>query len=263
MLHDCQVYMSKRKRFVITSLILSLGFIGIGFMGDQYKFYSIAVLGALSVALFSWSLREGLSRNMTLLTLILPLFFTLGVGLFWFLLPRSLFAQVPIVLFYGIGIYALCLTSNIYTVSTIRTIALMRAARGVGFVLTLITLFLVYDAILSVKINYILTGGLVFLLSFPLFLQGFWTVVLEESLQKEVLLVSLISSMIMGELSLGLYFWPVTVVVGSLFLTVAGYVLLGLGQAKLEGRLFTQTVREYLILGSMVFLAMFLATYWS
>ena len=67
----------------------------------------------------------------------------------------------------------------------------------------------------------------------------------------------------MGEIALSLYFWPVTVVVGSLFLTIAVYMLLGLGQAKIEGRLFSQTVREYLIVGVLVFIGMFFATRWG
>ncbi len=67
----------------------------------------------------------------------------------------------------------------------------------------------------------------------------------------------------MGEVALGLAFLPVTVVVGSLFMTVAMYMLLGLGQAKLESRLFSQTVREYLVVGTLVFIGMFLATHWG
>lgn len=255
--------MSKRKRFIITSLGLSFGFIAIQFISDRYRFLSIGFLGLISVSLFTWSLRESLRKNMTLVTLILPLYFTYGVGLFWFLLPRNLLAQIPIVIFYGFGIYSLCLTSNIYTVAAIRTIALMRAARGVGFVLSLITFFLIFDAILSLRVNLFLTASAVALSSFPLFFQGYWSVSLKSRLGKDELLTSFVSSLMLGELAIGLHFWPVTVVVGSLFLTVACYMLLGLGQAKLEGRLFSQTVREYLILGILVFIGMFFATRWG
>jgi len=66
-----------------------------------------------------------------------------------------------------------------------------------------------------------------------------------------------------GEIALALAFWPVTLVVGSLFLTVAVYVLLGLGQAQLEQRLFSQTLKEYLTVGILVFAGMFFATHWS
>src|SRR3989344_6959494 len=121
--------MSKRKRFIITSVILSLGFIGVRILPDSYRFLSIGALGIITAVLFVWSLREGLGLNLTLLSLILPTFFTLGVGLFWFLLPSSVFARIPIIILYGLGIYTLCLTTNIYTVAAVRTIALLRAAR--------------------------------------------------------------------------------------------------------------------------------------
>lgn len=255
--------MDKRQRFVIVSGVLSFGFIGVQFVGDQFKFFRIGGLGVLSVILFSWSLHESLRKNATLLTLILPFYFTVGVGLFWFLLPRNLFAQIPIVIFYGLGIYALSLTANIYTVAAVRTIALMRAARGVGFVLTLVAFFLIFDAILSLRVNLFITSGVVVATSLPLFIQGFWATTLDKKINSETFLISIISSLVIGEMALGLHFWPVTIVVGSLFLTVVCYMLLGLGQAKLERRLFSQTVREYFILGVLVFVGMFFATRWG
>jgi hypothetical protein len=195
--------------------------------------------------------------------LILPAFFTFGVGIFWFLLPSNILVRVPVFIIYGLGIYVLCLTSNIYTVSAIRTIALLRAARGVGFVLTLLTYFLIYDAIYSLRAPLYIFSPAVLFVSFPLFFQGYWSASLDTALAKDIMRLSVISSLIMAESSVCLYFWPATVVVGSLFLTVAAYVLLGLGQAKIETRLFLQTVREYLILGILVFIGMFFATHWG
>jgi hypothetical protein len=255
--------MSKRTRFVITSLILSFGFVGIQFLNDQNRFWAIGILGILTFALFFWSLFENLGKNMTLLTLILPVMFTLGVGFFWFLLPANIFARIPIVLFYGVGIYILCLTANIYLVASVRTIALLRAARGVGFVLTLLVSFLIFDAILSVRTGIFFLIPAVFALSFPLYLQGFWTMILEKENSREVMMLTLVSSLLTAELAAALYFWPVTIVVGSLFLTVSFYMLLGLGQSKLEGRLFASTVREHLVVGILIFIAMFIATRWG
>lgn len=255
--------MSKRRRFVITSALLSLGFIAIQFLNDQNRFWAIGVLGLATLILFAWSLWGTLGRNMTLLTLVLPTIFTLGVGIFWFLLPANVYTRIPIVLFYGIGIYVLALTMNIFTVSAVRTIALLRAARGVGFVLSLVTSFLVYDTILSLRAEIYILAALVFVVSFPLFLQGFWSVLLEGSINKDLFTLSLTSSLVIAEVAAALYFWPVTVVVGSLFLTVAFYVILGLGQSKLDGRLFASVVREHLIVGTLVFIAMFFATHWG
>jgi hypothetical protein len=255
--------MSKRRRFVITSILLCLGFVGIQFLNDQNRFWAIGVLGLVTIILFSWSLFEGLGRNMTLLTLTLPTIFTLGVGTFWFLLPANIFARIPVVIFFGIGIYVLCLTMNIFTVSAIRTIALLRAARGVGFVLSLVTSFLVFDAIISLRYPIYYLLPLVLVISFPLFLQGFWSVILEKEFSKDIFILSAVSTLVMTEIAAVIFFWPVTVVVGSLFLTVTFYILLGLGQSKLEGRLFSATVREHLIVGALVFAAMFLATHWG
>lgn len=255
--------MSKRKRFVITSLFLSLGFIVIQIIGNQYRFIGIGLLTLATLLLFIWSLWEGLGIDMTILSLILPVLFTLGVGLFWFLLPVSILARIPVIIFYAVGIYALCLTSNIYTVASIRSIALLRAARGVGFILTLVVSFLMYDAILSLKLHYYITFLCVSLISMPIYYQGIWPVKLGDKFSIEDIIISIIFSLITSEVSLSIFFWPVTVVVGSLFLTVVVYVLLGLGQAKLEGRLFSQTIREYLLVGITVFIGMLLSTHWA
>jgi len=255
--------MSKRKRFVLTSILLSLGFLGVQLLEDSYKFTAIGGLAFMTLILFVWSLKEGLGRNLTLLSLLLPCMFTIGVGLFWFLLPANIFTRIPILFLYGFGIYAISLTMNIYTVSTTRTIALLRAARGVGFVLTLVTAFLLYDATISLNEDMFVTTFLVLIISFPLFLQGFWAIPLDTKLSVRITLMSLISTIIVGQIAVILYFWPVTIIVGSLFLTVSIYVLLGLGQARLESRLFTTTVREYVLLGTLVLIGMVFATKWA
>ncbi|HJY98391.1 MAG TPA: hypothetical protein VJ227_01615 [Patescibacteria group bacterium] len=255
--------MSKRRRFVIASLILSLGFVGIQYLTDQNRFWAIAVLGLATIVLFAWSLWGTLGKNMTLLTLVLPVMFTVGVGIFWFLLPANIYTRIPIVIFYGIGIYILLLTVNIFTVSAVRTIALLRAAKGVGFVLSLVTAFLIFDAIFSLRTEAYYLAPAIFVVSLPLYLQGFWTVLLEKKLPKDILNLSIVSSLVTAEIGLALYFWPVTVVVGSLFLTVFFYVLMGLGQAKIDGRLFPSVIREHLVVGTLVFAAMFFATHWG
>lgn len=255
--------MSKRGRFIITSIILSLGLLGIQYIDSLYKFYAMFGLIFLTVILFIYSLREGLEKNMTLTTLLLPALFTLGVGLFWFLLPANLFTRIPIVIFFASGIYVLCLTMNIYSVSAFKNIALLRAARGVGFVLTLLTSFFLFDTILSLRQPIYATLPLYFICTFLLFFQGFWSIDLKKNLTANLLIITLISSLVLTELSILLFFWPTTVVVGSLFLTSGVYLLLGLGQAKLEERLFPTTLREYFTLGIIVFIGMFFATHWG
>lgn len=255
--------MTKRQKFVITAILLSLGFLGINFLDNTYRFWAIGALSIATILGFIWGLWEGLGLNATLLTLILPALFTLGVGIFWFLLPSVVIARIPVIITYGVGIYALALTSNIYSVSAVRNIALMRAAKGVGFVLTLLTAFLVFDAIFSLRVNLLLVLPLVFSASFLLFLQGLWASSLDHELEEGIVKKSLVLALGIVQVAALLFFWPVTVVVGSLFLTIAVYVLLGLGQASIEGKLFRTTVREYLTIGVVVFVAMLFATSWG
>ncbi len=255
---------TKRKRFVVTSLLLSIGFILINLTSHENKILYVFLLTFFTLLMFIWNLWEGLFFNATLLSLVLPPLFTLGVGLFWFLIPTTIYARLPVIALYGFGIYALCLTANIFTVSAIRTIALVRAARGVGFVLTLLVAFLLFDAIFSMKLNIMLHTSLIFAVSLPLLLQSLWTCKLDTNIIKdECLIYSFVFALITSQIATILYTWPVTVVVGSLFLTVTMYSVLGLGQAKLEERLFKNVLWEYLSVSIIVFIAILASTRWG
>ncbi|RJR28959.1 hypothetical protein C4564_03990 [Candidatus Microgenomates bacterium] len=254
--------MSKRTRYFITAILLSVGFAALGFWDSGNQVSSILILSAATLVLFYWCLWEGLGRNATLITLILPVMYTLGVGMFWFLIPSTLMARLPIIAIYAVGIYGLASIQNIFVVSVIKKIALERAARGVNFVLSLFTSFLLFDAVMSLRADVWLVALLVALISMFAFLQGLWVSRLGNTLQKEIVIYTLVCTYVLSAIALMLYFWPVTVVTGSLGLTVSMYVLLGLAQSKLEGRLFKQTAREYLSIGIFVLIIIFLTTHW-
>ena len=257
------MFLEKRKRFIISTIILSVGLFAIQFPSDlSLKFISIGILGIVCFFLFWWSLREGLKSKISFLILILPIYYTVGAALFWFLLPKTIIISLVLSLIYGISVYVLFLTTNVFSVSSIKTIALYRAAKGVGFLLTLVAFFLALDGIISLRLSYIYVGVLVFFVTFPLYLQGYWTSTLQESFDRKLILQAMISSYLQAQLAVILFFWPVGVIVGSLFMTVYFYILLGLGQAELEGRLFSQTIQEYLMVGVVVFAVMFFSTSW-
>lgn len=255
--------MTKRQKFVLSSLILASGFFSLQFIETDSKYQAISLLTLLSALFTAWAIRDGLGKNATLLVLVLPAMFTAGVGLFYFLLPSSILTQVPILFLYALGIYALLLTSNIYTVAASRTIALLRAAHAVGFILTLLTSFLLFDTVFSLRSDFWVNGLLCGLISFPLMLQGLWAVDLEATVSKDILYTSFACSLIAGQVASILSFWPITVPVASLALTTVIYIGLGLGQARLQQRLFAKTVREYFIVGAIVAVTMFLTARWG
>lgn len=254
--------MSKRQKFVLTAFLLSGAFWATASAESINRVVGISLISIASVILFAWSLSDSLRKDATLLLLILPAMFTFGVGSFWFLLPSVALAHAPIIILYGLGIYALALKSNIVTISRIRTIALLRAAKSVDIVIRLFTSFLLFDAIFSLKTSLFINLFLTFITAFLLFLPSMWISYLSSKLTKELILHVLSYSYIITMLCLFLFFWPSSVVVSSLLLTSATYVLLGLGQAYHEGRLFKETVREYVVVGIIVFVAMALSTSW-
>lgn len=72
--------MSKRQRFVATSLLLSFGFVFVVYSNFEQSLVPIILLTLATLLLFVWSLKDGLGKDATLLTLVLPMMFTLGVG---------------------------------------------------------------------------------------------------------------------------------------------------------------------------------------
>ena len=255
---------NKRTRFIISALLLSGGLFFIQTISFSWRYFSLASLGFLALVLSFWSLHEGINdKAVWLITAILPVFFTVAVALFYFLFPESIYYQITLLLFFGFAIYIIFLTENIFTVASLRTIALFRAAQTVGFLLTLLTAFFIYNTIFSFRLFGWWNSILVLLVSFPLGLQFFWVASLEEKMNKEILFFSLLSSLIIAELSLIVSFFPLNVLTGSLFLTCVAYVSLGLNGAKLKKRLFEKIVKEYLLVGGLMFLALLLTTSWT
>jgi len=255
--------LSKRKKFIITAIVLALGLLAIHLTGITWRYPALAILAVLTYFLSAWSLKEGLNGVEWFTVLALPVLFTISVGLFYFLTPTSWWVRVPMIILYGGGIYGLLLTENIFSVAAIRTIQLVRSAHAVSFLLTLATSFFIYNVIFSFRqpvwVNFIA----VLLFSFPLILQGLWCINLEPKIEKSLWFKTIALSLVMGEMALVFSFWPVSVAVGSLSLTTALYITLGLTQQYLNERLFKKTINEYVAVGVAVLIVILLTTRWG
>lgn len=227
------------------------------------RYRTILVLSLSAIPFTLWSLKEALRGPIWLVSWILPVFFTAGVGFFYFLLPGTWLTALPIVLFYLLGTYALFLSENIFAVAAIRTIQLFRSASAVSFLLTLIISFLLYDTVFSFRLPFYINGIVVFFLSFFLFLHGTWAATLGEKITAELLRYSLVLALGLGEIALVLSFWPTAITLSALFLTSLIYVFLGITQAKLSDRLFEKTIKEYVIVGLIVLFVLFFYTRWG
>ena len=256
--------MKKRHKFVLVSLILAAGLVVTEWVGVEYKYQALVLLGGVSYLLSAWALREGLRGIEWLMALVLPTLYPMSVGMFYFLLPQKWLSLVAVLVLFGIGMYALLLTANIFTVAAIRTIQLLRAAHAVGFLLTLTTAFFLFDTVLSFKLTGYWNAALVMMVSLPLMLQGLWSMELTEGgVTRRVGLYAPVVAVILAGITWGLSFWPVGVALVSLFLVAMLYAGLGLVQQYLAGRLFENMVKEYLFVGLVVVVTVAMLTRWT
>jgi len=254
--------MTKRMKLVIVAVALSLGLLGIQSIDVDARYQAIGLLAGVAYGLSAWALFGDLKRMEWLTVLILPVLYPVAVALFYFLLPVRLLSRVMILSIFGIGMYALLLTENIFSVAAIRTIQLLRAAHAVGFLLTLLVAFFLWDTLFSFRLAPWWNALGVGITSLPLVLQGLWSVNLEEKISREVVNNSLGLSWGLTSLALMISFWPVTITIASLFLVTGLYVGLGLIQNRISGRLFKKTVTEYLWVSGLVAGLTFLLARW-
>lgn len=255
--------MRKRQKFVLTSGILTVSILAIQLSPLEWRYGLIVFLAGLSWILAGWSLKEGLS-GIEWLTVPFPtVLFTAGVGFFFILLPSHWVWRSLVLVLFGVGEYALLLTSNIFSVAAIRTIALFRAASAVGFVMTLVTGFLLYNTILSFRLAFWANGVGVAIISFLLLLPALWSVELLDKITGKIISYSAGLAVVIGMLATAIAFWPVSLAVASLFLTTTLYVFLGISQHHFSDRLFTKTIWEYVTVGMVVLVTMLVTAGWG
>lgn len=255
--------LEKRQRFVITTLILTLLLLAAQLTSIEYRHLIILASSMVAYLLTAWSLAENIKGIEWVVLFILPVFYTVAVGLFYFLLPVRWLTRLPVGILYGIGFYALLATENIFNIAAQRTIQLWRAAYAVGYLITLIVAFLLFDTILSFRLIFWLNGLLFFMVSLPLILQLIWSIDLAEKISLNVFKYSLFLSLALAEIVMALSFWPISPTVGALFMTSVLYVFLGLAQYHFTKQLFKREVLEFVLITMSVFVLIFLTTQWG
>lgn len=242
---------------------MSVGLLATQFVEVRYRYGAILILSLLAYFFSAFSLREDLKKIGWLMNLPLPALYTASVALFYFLLPEVLISRLVILILFGLGMYAILLIQNIFSVAAERTIQLLRAAQAVGFLMSLVTAFLFYDTIFSFKWPALINAVLVLAVSLAIMLPALWSVNLNERIERRAVNYSLALALIIAELAFFISFWPLTITAVSLFLTTGCYVLLGLSQNHFAGRLFSNTLREYLQVGVIVLIIIFFLGAWG
>lgn len=251
--------LNKRQKFVLAVLILSAGvFFSEYFTGLKLLVISLVLAFATDILLLL-ILKKDIRRTFFGPILILPFFFTLAFPFFYALVPERLLSRLIITIIYAFGLYSLFLTQNIFAVSGIRTINLLRSARIVAFVITLLVFYFLVNFIFSLRLPVLLTPIAIFPIAYLMNIQSLWTYTLDTAQIKAISFFSLVISVCILQLSFVLILWPVNASIYSLFLTGIFYTYSGLCHAWLERRLFKGILWEYIWVGfiSVLFLVIF------
>lgn len=257
-----RITISKRQQFVVITFILTVGLVVTQVVPGELRYPLVVTFSVATYFLSAFGLREDLTRMEWLTLLTLPTLFTAAVLLFYFLLPVRWLTRLPVAAAYAVGMYALLLTENIYNVAAERSIALLRAAHSVGFLLTLVTYFLLVSTILSFRMAVGWTAIAVGVVTFLLVVQALWSVELEPRVSRQVWQVSVAITIVLTELAWIFGFWPVQQSLVALFFTTSVYCSVGMAQQYLEDKLYKKTAIEFGSVAVIVFVILFIATRW-
>ena len=254
---------TKRQKLILMSFFLTVILLATQTVGEDIRYQVMGFMAIATVFLAVFSLWGELSGIKYFLLLLLPIYFVAGASLFYFLLPVRWLTRVPYAFLFGISVYLLMLTSNIYNVAAIRTIALLRAAHAVGLLFSLIATFFLANVLFSFHLPfYLLVAGTIAIV-FPLYLVGLWSYELEEFISKKVFIYAVIFTFVSAQVILVLSFWPIAPINGALALATIMYVLLGLARLDFEEKLKKRVVWEHVAVALVVFVIILMTTRWG
>lgn len=254
--------LSKRQKFVIVSIVVTLGFILITQPVNVLfkRYYLVAILAGVTYVLTLISLWKGMTRSKAILLFILPVLYVVAFLGFYFLFKYVRWlTRLPAALFFGVSFYWLVLSQNILNVASDRAIPLYRAASTANFVYTIFTFILLVGIIFSLSLPFYWNGLLVAVVSFPLSLQSLWSIKMEK-LSSQIVVYSIILSLILGESAVALSFWPQAPLVNALYVNSINYIFLGILSEYLRDKLKKRVIIEYSQIGGGLMLVIFLLT---
>lgn len=256
------IVLSLRQQFILITLILTSGLLLTELVPVEWRIPMVVLLTIFAYLLTALVLFADLGGVEWLTILTLPTLFTTGIALFYFLLPVRWLTRLPAIAFYAIGMYALLLTANIYNVAANRTIALLRAAHSVGFLLSLVVYYFLIQTILSFNLAVFWQTGAIGIVSFFLILQALWAIELSDNISHRVLSITIALGFVLTEFAWVFYFWPVKLSLVSLFLTTLFYSSVGMAQQYLQQKLYKNTIWEFGVAAGIVLGLLFLVTRW-
>ncbi|HUQ85462.1 MAG TPA: hypothetical protein VM077_04005 [Candidatus Limnocylindrales bacterium] len=252
----------KRHKFVIGTVLLSLGLFFAEFQFGKSGIFIPVIIAILTTIILYWAIHPDLKENRTLEAFILPFFYSLSFGMFYFLTPTAFAFRLVLAAIFAFGLYSVFLSQNILSISSIRTITLLSGARIVSFVATLLSFFFLTNIVFTLHLNIFVVIILMIIYSSALIFHSLWTYTLIKPSRSIFTWVFILTACLIEAASL-LWFWPSSPTFIALFLTGFFYAIVGLSHIWFERRLFKGIMWEYVWVGCLVFFVLILFTPWG
>ena len=260
--------MSKRIRFLISSIFISLVFFVFIALSYELRYYAMAI-GTIILMFTFWfglEVKKKTPMLLKMMLVVLPISFFVGYGLFVAIIPYNIILGIILSVFFGIIIYAIFLVENVFMFAVgYKTVPLYRAAYTVGSMIMLLTAFFLFDSLYSFSLSFWLNMVFVYIISVLIFMYHFFSITIElpdDGKKMDIKSYILIPSLLMSELALVLSFWPVGIFKGSIYLTAIIYVIAGLIQSEIRGRLFKKVWLNFTWIGMAIILGIIMMTGW-
>ena len=260
--------MNKRFRYFISSLFSALGFFMFINLPYESRYFGLMAGCVLVIFCFWFGLGILFEKSMytRLMSVLLPVSFFVGFGLFGAFLPQDRMLTASMSFIFGAVLYILFLVENVFLVAIgYKTVPLYRAAYTVSLIILLLSAFFMFNSLFSFRMGFIENGIGVFVISLFLFLYQFWAIAIElpdDGANKNLKAYVFIPSLLMAEVAVVLSFWPTGIFKGSVYLVSIIYIFSSLMQAEIRERLFKRMWMMYVWVTVAVVLAMLSITKW-
>ena len=254
--------LSKRQKIVTTCFLLAAALYFFPFSEPEYRIWFLIAVIIASYIFSVWSIFRDVSGFEFLTLFTLPVFLTASFVLWIFNFEPENLVRAALSIIFGVVMYIILLSENIFNVSAERNIPLIRAANTVSYLGTLFVSFAIFSMLFGLGLDFWFFSIIVTIIGILLFNQSLWKIELEETISPRITVSSIVSGIILGQIALALTFWPLNPAKVGLALTSAVYVLLGVLQHQMKEDLKRNTILEYLFVATALFIFLIVTTSW-
>ncbi len=252
----------KRIRFVISTVSLTLLVLFSTFFFFDKSVIFIPLLVVASYGATFFSLYEGIEKIEWYMLFLVPILLSVAMYLFYFLFPVRWLTRIPFILIYGISMYAVLLSSNIFNVGVEKNLQLYRAGFSVNYFIQTMVFFLLGNVLASFHWGFLANAMIFGILAFAMSLQLYWSIRLDMHVRKEVLNHAWLTGLLVAEGAIFLSFIPLQESIFALVLAVLYYSIAGLTHLHLDDRLFKHSIREYATILIVILAILYLSISW-